>query len=48
MNHRLGLTYCIDYSKKGYKLRHLLQSEMLRMQHYILENCDEALSDGEI
>jgi hypothetical protein len=34
----------INYSKKGCKLRHLPKSEMLRMRHYILANCDEALS----
>jgi hypothetical protein len=34
----------IDYSKKGCKLRHLAKSEMLRMRHYILSNCDEAVS----
>jgi hypothetical protein len=33
----------IDYSKKSYKLRHLPKSEMLRMRHYIMANCDEAL-----
>jgi hypothetical protein len=34
----------IDYSKKGCKLRHLPKSKMLRMRHYILANCGEALS----
>jgi hypothetical protein len=34
----------INYSKKGCKLRHLPKCEMLRMRHYILANCDEALS----
>jgi hypothetical protein len=32
----------IDYNKKGCKLHHLTKSEMLRMRHYLLSNCDEA------
>jgi hypothetical protein len=34
----------IDYSKKDCKLHHLTKSEMLQMRHYMLSNCDEALS----
>jgi hypothetical protein len=41
---RSNILGSIDYSKKGCKLRHLPKSEMLRMHHYILANCDEALS----
>ena len=34
----------IDYSKKGCKLELISRSDMLRMRHYILSNCDEAIS----
>jgi len=33
----------IDYSKKGCKIEPISRSDMLRMRHYILSNCDGAI-----
>ena len=32
----------IDYTKKGFTVESLSRSELQRMRHYILQNCDEA------
>jgi len=40
---RLSILGSIDYSKKGCKIEHISRSDMLRMRHYILSNCDEAI-----
>ena len=39
----LSILGSIDYSKKGCKIEHISRSDMLRMRHYILSNCDEAI-----
>uniref|UniRef100_A0A0A9FUY2 DUF4218 domain-containing protein n=1 Tax=Arundo donax TaxID=35708 RepID=A0A0A9FUY2_ARUDO len=39
----LSIFGSLDYSKKGCKVEHVPRFDMLRMRHYILSNCDEAV-----